>query len=111
MANIEVRKLHYSISEVARLTGVEAHVLRFWEGEFPRLKPAKNSSGRRIYSLADIELIRHIAYLLREKRYTIEGARAELEGESQPVAVPSAQRADLLALRAFLIQLRTQLDE
>jgi len=111
MPDVEVRKLHYSISEVARLTGVQAHVLRFWESEFPQLKPAKNSSGRRIYSLADIERIRHIAYLLREKRYTIEGARAELSDEERPVTSPSAQRADLMALRAFLIHLREQLGD
>ena len=71
-------KLYYSISEVARITKLEAYVLRFWEKEFPMLKPRKNRGGNRIYQKNDIELINRIKYLLYKENYTIEGARNRL---------------------------------
>jgi len=71
-------KLYYSISEVSELTGVKAYVLRFWEREFPTLKPKKNRSGNRIYQEKEIELVRHIKKFLYEDGFTIEGARHQL---------------------------------
>ncbi|MFH2034860.1 MAG: MerR family transcriptional regulator [Candidatus Zixiibacteriota bacterium] len=71
-------KLYYSISEVARMTRLEAYVLRFWEKEFPMLKPRKNRGGNRIYQKSDIELINRIKHLLYKENYTIEGARNRL---------------------------------
>jgi DNA-binding transcriptional MerR regulator len=73
-----VEKLYYSISEVARITRLEAYVLRFWEKEFPMLKPRKNRGGNRIYQKSDIELINRIKHLLYKENYTIEGARTQL---------------------------------
>jgi DNA-binding transcriptional MerR regulator len=71
-------KPFYKIGEVAKLLDVKPHVLRYWESEFPTLKPKKNPSGQRIYSRDDIETIVEIQNLLYNKRYTISGARQML---------------------------------
>jgi DNA-binding transcriptional MerR regulator len=75
MKSTSIKKLYYSISEVSRITGLEQYVLRYWETEFPELKPAKNRAGNRIYTNKDIKLIMHIKQLLRDEKYTIEGAK------------------------------------
>lgn len=72
-------KLFYKIGEVTRISGVEAYVLRYWETEFPFLKPRKSRSGQRVYVKKDIELISEIKRLLYEERYTIEGVRKKFE--------------------------------
>ncbi len=74
-----MKKLYYSISEVSRLTELEQYVLRYWESEFEQLRPAKNLSGNRIYTNKEIKLILVIKKLLREEKYTIEGARKLLK--------------------------------
>jgi DNA-binding transcriptional MerR regulator len=74
-----MKKLYYSISEVSRLTELEQYVLRYWESEFEQLRPAKNLSGNRIYTNKEIKLILLIKKLLREEKYTIEGARKYLK--------------------------------
>jgi DNA-binding transcriptional MerR regulator len=71
-------KPFFKIGEVAKLIGVIPHVLRYWESEFPTLKPKKNPSGQRIYVRADIEAIVEIQNLLYNERYTISGARKML---------------------------------
>ncbi len=81
MKDLSIPKLYYSISEVSRLTALEPYVLRYWETEFDELKPQKNRAGNRIYSNRDIKFILRIKELLREKRYTIEGAKAILRNE------------------------------
>ena len=82
MKDLSIKKLYYSISEVSKITGVEQYVLRYWETEFDQLKPQKNRAGNRIYTNKDIQLIMHIKGLLRERKYTIEGARKILEDYS-----------------------------
>ena len=72
------KKLYYKIREVCDIAGVEAHVLRFWETEFPALAPPKSKSGQRTYRPRDIELILSIRKLLYEDGYTIAGARRQL---------------------------------
>jgi len=71
-------KLYYSISEVKEITGIEPYVLRFWETEFPSLRPRKNKKGHRTYRKKDIELILKIKALLYDEKYTIPGAREAL---------------------------------
>ncbi len=68
-------KLYHSISEVAAITGIKAHVLRYWESEFPTLKPRKTKAGSRRYRQQDIEEIQAIKALLYEQGFRIEGAR------------------------------------
>lgn len=79
MKNFSMKKLYYSISEVSRITDLEQYVLRYWETEFEQLRPAKNSSGNRIYTNKDIKLILLIKKLLKEEKYTIEGAKKILK--------------------------------
>lgn len=74
-----IKKLYYSISEVSKITGLEQYVLRYWETEFEQLKPQKNRAGNRIYTNRDIKLILYIKKLLRDERYTIEGAKLVLQ--------------------------------
>ncbi len=75
-------KLYFQIGEVARLVGLEPHVLRFWEKEFPALAPKKIGKGRRFYRRKDVELLLEIKQLLYDKRFTIEGARKQLESHA-----------------------------
>jgi DNA-binding transcriptional MerR regulator len=71
-------KRYYSISEVSRMTGLEAYVLRYWEKEFPVLRPRKNRGGNRLYTSGDIELINRINHLRSREKLTIAGARTKL---------------------------------
>jgi DNA-binding transcriptional MerR regulator len=79
MKQLGIKKLYYSISEVSKITDLEQYVLRYWESEFEQLQPAKNRAGNRIYTNRDIKLILYIKRLLREERYTIEGAKQVLQ--------------------------------
>ena len=81
-----VEKKFYSITEVSKITGVEPHVLRYWETEFPKLRPGKNRAGRRDYEKKDIELILRIKELLYEELYTIAGAKKKLQRQPEKVS-------------------------
>jgi len=76
-----LKKLYYSIREVSEITGLKQYVLRYWETEFPELKPSKNRAGNRIYKKKDIKLIKRIKHLLYDEKYTIDGARNKLKEE------------------------------
>jgi DNA-binding transcriptional MerR regulator len=77
-------KLYFRIGEVARLCRLPAYVLRFWETEFPQLKPGKSSTGQRMYRRRDVETAVHIKKLLYEDGFTIAGARQLLRAENRP---------------------------
>jgi len=77
-------KLYFRIGEVARLCRLPAYVLRFWETEFPQLKPSKGSTGQRMYRQRDVEMVLRIKKLLYEQGFTIAGARQYLKDESRP---------------------------
>ena len=79
MADPAIKKLYYSIGEVAQLTDLKPYVLRYWETEFHILNPTKNRAGNRIYKDRDIKIIFHIKYLLYDQKYTIEGAKEQLK--------------------------------
>jgi len=83
VADLFALKPFLKIGEVAKLLGVKPHVLRYWESEFPSLKPRKNPSGQRIYAKADIEAIVEIKNLLYNQRYTISGAKKMLTRHDQ----------------------------
>src|ERR1700734_1271564 len=74
-------KLYFRIGEVPRLCDVPAYVLRFWESEFPQLKPNKGGTGQRLYRRRDVEMALRVKTLLKEEGYTIPGARAVLKSE------------------------------
>src|SRR2546422_267280 len=88
------KKLYYRIGEVCEIVGVQPHVLRYWETEFPRLSPPKNKAGQRTYRPKDIELLLQIRKLLYEDRFTIAGARKKLASEApapKPAPAPEAR--------------------
>lgn len=74
-----IRKEYYSIGEVCDLVDLKPHVLRYWESQFPQLKPSKNRAGNRVYQRKEIRLIVLVKRLLYEEKYTIEGARQKVE--------------------------------
>ena len=85
-------KLYYSIREVSEYTGVKAHVLRYWEQEFPTLRPKKNRAGNRSYRPRDIEQVLMIKKLLYDDGFKIDGARKLLKEEPEKI-----EQLDLLA--------------
>jgi DNA-binding transcriptional MerR regulator len=78
LQRLEEGKLYYSISEVCRMTGLEAHVLRYWETEFAQMRPRKNRAGNRAYRPREIQYIQYIRHLLHEEKYTLQGAKKKL---------------------------------
>src|ERR1041384_7642786 len=74
-------KLFFKIGEVCDITGVQAHVLRYWESEFPMLAPQKNRAGQRTYRKRDVEMVLRIKELLYEDQYTIAGAKKKLQND------------------------------
>jgi len=82
-------KLYFRIGEVARLCGVPAYVLRFWESEFPNLKPNKGGTGQRLYRRRDVELALRIKQLLYDEGYTIAGARQAFKTEQRQKDAPA----------------------
>ncbi|MGA2414158.1 MAG: MerR family transcriptional regulator [Candidatus Sulfotelmatobacter sp.] len=76
-------KLYFRIGEVATLCRLPAYVLRFWESEFPQLKPVKSSTGQRMYRRRDVESVLRIKQLLYEQGFTIVGARQQLRSEAK----------------------------
>jgi len=79
----EIKKLYYSIGEVSELVNLKQYVLRYWETEFPMLRPQKNRAGNRKYRKKDIDLVLRIKNLLYNKKYTIAGAREKLRREQK----------------------------
>lgn len=76
-------KIYFKIGEVCELLDVQAHVLRYWETEFPMLSPQKNKSGQRSYRRRDVEMALRIKQLLYKEMFTIAGARKKLQSESR----------------------------
>ena len=93
-------KQYFRIGEVARIAGVETYVLRFWETEFPTLRPRKSKSNQRTYSRRDVGLVLRIRDLLYEEGYTIPGARRQLHrGQGEAPEIPARTRAALEQIR------------
>jgi DNA-binding transcriptional MerR regulator len=94
-------KRYFTIGEVAELCDVKPHVLRYWEQEFPQLKPVKRRGNRRYYQRHDVLLIRQIRGLLYDEGFTIGGARQRLEGEGARDDVSQSQQI----IRQTLVEL------
>ena len=78
----EIEKLYYSIGEVAEMLGVNASLLRYWESEFPELQVRKDRNGVRLFTKQDIETVKTIFHLVKEKGYTIDGAKVQLKNSA-----------------------------
>ena len=96
-------KRYFTIGEVSELCQVKPHVLRYWEQEFPQLKPVKRRGNRRYYQRHDVLMIRQIRSLLYEQGFTIGGARQQLSGETA--------KEDLHHSQQIIRQLRSELEE
>jgi DNA-binding transcriptional MerR regulator len=96
-------KRYFTIGEVSELCGVKPHVLRYWEQEFPQLKPVKRRGNRRYYQRHDVLMIRQIRSLLYEQGFTIGGARQQLSGEGA--------KDDGAQSQQIIKQLRGELEE
>jgi DNA-binding transcriptional MerR regulator len=96
-------KRYFTIGEVSELCGVKPHVLRYWEQEFPQLKPVKRRGNRRYYQRQDVLVIRQIRSLLYEQGFTIGGARNRLQGDEA--------REDVSQSQQIVRQLRIELEE
>ncbi|MES9980561.1 MAG: MerR family transcriptional regulator [Candidatus Thiodiazotropha sp. 6PLUC5] len=96
-------KRYFTIGEVSDLCQVKPHVLRYWEQEFPQLKPVKRRGNRRYYQRHDVLMIRQIRSLLYEQGFTIGGARQQLSGDTA--------KEDLQQSQQIIKQLRGELEE
>lgn len=83
LKDIELTKLYYSIGEVADIFGVNASLIRFWEKEFPSISPKKNKKGNRLFTVQDIHKIDAIYILVKEKGFTLEGAKKALKSRKK----------------------------
>ncbi|HTA61901.1 MAG TPA: MerR family transcriptional regulator [Bacteroidia bacterium] len=103
-------KLFYSISEVAELFKVNASLIRFWEKEFDFLKPRKTAKGNRTYTKKDIENIRLVYHLVKEKGFTLQGAKEKLKQKPAQEINKNLEAIDSLnKLKSFLLELKSQL--
>ncbi len=104
------QKLYYTIGEVADRLGVNASTLRFWEKEFDCIKPFRNKRGIRFYHPEDLDCLQLIHYLLKEKGFTIPGAREQIRSNRKQAATQLDLVNTLRRARNFLIMLRDNLD-
>ena len=104
-------KLYYSISEVSDLFGVNPSLIRFWEKEFEVLKPHKNKKGNRLFTKKDIENIRIIYHLVKEKGFTLQGAKEKMKTDRNK-SVRNTEVIDTLnRMKVFLTELKLELDK
>lgn len=104
----------FSIGEVCSLTELKPHVLRYWEGQFRFLSPAKNRSGNRVYQRREVELIQLVKHLLYTEKYTIEGAKRRLDelrkaGELKPSARQALEVATWQGIESELREILREL--
>ena len=105
----EKHKIYYSISEVAKKLNANSSLIRFWEKEFDIIKPKKNSRGNRIFTKKDLENIQLIHHLLKEKKYTIEGAKKKMRDNKDGVNKNFEIIQRLKTIRNQLSQIRDEL--
>ncbi len=106
----DIQKLYYSISEVAEMFGVSNSLIRFWETEFSILKPRKNSRGDRRFTQKDIKNLELIYHLVKEKGFTLEGAKREIQLNKDQLIQKQDNIRRLKDLRRFLQDLKKELE-
>ena len=106
----EIEKMYYTIGEVAKQFDVSTSLIRFWEKEFDILKPKKNRKGDRFFTQKDLDHLKIIYHLVKERGYTLKGAKQKLKENKQDV-IDHVQMVDSLKrVRQFLVDLKQQLD-
>ena len=109
--NLDKHKIYYSITEVANYLNVNNSLLRFWEKEFDIIKPKKNSRGNRVFTKNDLKNLALIHHLLKEKKYTIEGAKKKIRENKEGANKNFEIIKNLRNIRGQLSQIRDELKE
>lgn len=105
----KIEKVYYTIGEVAALFEVNPSLIRFWEKEFDILKPQKNKKGNRLFTKQDLDNLRVIYHLVKERGYTLQGAREKMRVNREDVVDKVAMVESLQRIRGFLVELKDQL--
>lgn len=105
----DINKLYYSIGEVSRMFDVNASLIRFWEKEFEILQPRKNKKGNRLFTQEDLENLKIIYHLVKEKGYTLQGAKEHLKSNKGTESERQKVLNSLQKLRNFLVELKEEL--
>lgn len=109
--NLLPDKIYYSIGEVAKFFNVSTSLIRYWEDEFPHLTPRKNGKGDRRYTKQDLEKMSIVYDLIKEKKYTIAGARAYLADQSEKKQKPLTVKQRLMDIKNHLLKIQDELLE
>ena len=105
----ELTKVYYSIGEVAEMFNVNASLIRFWEKEFDIIKPKKNKKGNRLFTKDDVKNYQKIYYLVKERGYTLKGAKEKLKVNPEELENQQHIVAKLNKVKSFLLNLKEQL--
>lgn len=106
----EIEKLYYGIGEVSEMLSINASTIRYWEKEFDILKPKKNAKGDRFFTKEDIEKVRLIYRMLKEKGHTVEGAKVQLKDKYEDENRKMALIEKLNKVKNFLVEMKSQLE-
>jgi DNA-binding transcriptional MerR regulator len=107
--NIFPDKIYFTIGEVAEMFEVNASLIRYWEKEFDIIKPAKNKKGNRLFTRQDLENIKIIYHLVKERGFTLQGAREKLSKNKEDVIKSKEVAESLEKIKAFLLELKREL--
>jgi len=107
--DVKDKKIYYSIGEISEILNVNNSLIRFWEKEFEIIKPKKNSRGNRIFTKNDVQNISLIYHLLKEKKYTIEGAKKRLRENKKGIEKNYEIIINLKKVRSQLVEIREEL--
>jgi len=107
----EIKKMYYTIGEVARMFNVNASLIRFWEKEFDIIKPHKNNKGNRLFTQADVDNFFVIYELVKEKGYTLQGAKDMLKNKKNETLEKADIIYSLKKVKSFLLDIKKGLDD
>ena len=107
--NKKIEKVYYSIGEVAELFDVNASLIRFWEKEFDILKPMKNKKGNRLFTPKDLDNLRIIYHLVKERGFTLQGAKDKLRENKEDVVNKVEAIDSLNRIKGFLLEIKEQI--
>jgi len=110
LRNKEIGKLYYRIGEVAEMFGVNTSLIRFYEKEFAVIKPHRNKKGNRLFTQNDVDHFHTIFHLIKEKGYTLEGAKAQLRQKQTAPANNQEIVRSLQRIKRFLLEIRSDLE-
>ncbi len=105
----EIKKIYYTIGEIAEMFEVNTSLVRYWEQEFDILKPKKNKKGNRLFTEQDVDNLFLIYHLVKEKGFTLQGAKDQLKTRNKEVRKEAEMARTLLDTKAFLLQLKKEL--